>query len=249
MKRKIAPAIFTVFLYLLFLSFIISRVSDVLDFSVLVDYREQILKSAGITILFSFGALICSLVTGFGIFLAAGSRNPYLSLPAAFYKEIIMGTPLLVLVFVVVYIIGAAFGIRDRMLLGMVSLTMYMSPYMSNVFMGAFETIGKEQFVVMDFYRFTLLQRYRYIILPQMIRPVLPGLINNLSGIIKGTSILSVIAVSEIFYTITVMSNRTYRYVEGYFMLWLVYLLITIPLSLLAKFAAAGFKGKSGGLK
>ena len=147
-----------------------------------------------------------------------------------------MGTPLLVLVFVVVYIIGVAFGIRNKMLLGFLSLTLYMSPYMTNIFDGAYKSIDVSQFVVMDFYGFNLFQKYRFIILPQIIKPSMPGLINNLSGIVKGTSILSTIAISEIFYTTSVLSNQSYRYIEGYFVLWMVYLMITIPLSRLAKY-------------
>jgi ABC-type amino acid transport system permease subunit len=115
------------------------------------------------------------------------------------------------------------------------ALTLYMSPYMANIFEGAYQSIDQSQFAMMDFYGFNLVQRYRYILLPQMVKPIVPGLINNLSGIVKGTSILSTIAVSEIFYTVSVVSNRTYRYIEGYFVLWMVYLLITIPLSRLAK--------------
>jgi ABC-type amino acid transport system permease subunit len=69
-----------------------------------------------------------------------------------------------------------------------------------------------------------------------MIKPIMPALINNLSAIIKGTSILSTIAVTEIFYAVSLVSNQTYRYIEGYFVLWIVYLIITIPLSLTAQY-------------
>ena len=245
MIRKSLPLFFSLALYVLFFAFILSRVADVLDFSALGEYKGQIFRATLLTVFLSLVSLLLSMIVGFGIFLMTERKNPYLKIPAVFYKEIIMGTPLLVLVFVVVYIIGAAFGMRDKLALGFLSLTLYMSPYMSNVFEGAYETIGKNQFVIMDFYGFNLWQRYRYIILPQMIRPIIPGLINNLSGIIKGTSILSTIAIGEIFYTTTVLSNRTYRYIEGYFILWIVYLVITVPLSFLAKIMSG--KQRRGG--
>jgi len=235
MKRTLLPILFTVFLYALFFAFLLAKVADVLDFKSLLDFRSSILKASLLTVLLSIAALVLSMVLGFIVFLLTESTNEYLRLPAVFYKEIIMGTPLLVLVFVVVYIIGVAFGVKNKLNLGLLSLTLYMSPYMSNVFEGAYRAISKNQFTIMEFYHFSLFQRYRYIILPQMLRPIIPGLINNLSAIIKGTSILSTIAIGEIFYTTTVFSNRTYRYIEGYFVLWGVYLLITVPLSFLAK--------------
>jgi polar amino acid transport system permease protein len=223
-------------LYVLLAAFIVSQVADVLDFTPLIENKNRLLNGTMITIGMSMASLISSMILGFLIFLMTEVKNVFIRTTANIYKEIIMGTPLLVLVFVVVYIIGVAIGVRNKMMLGFLALTLYMSPYMTNVFDGAYKSIDSSQFVVMDFYGFNLYQRYRYIILPQMIRPIIPGLINNLSGIIKGTSILSTIAISEIFYTTTVLSNQSYRYIEGYFVLWMVYLIITIPLSMLAKY-------------
>jgi len=224
-----------VLVFAFFIFFIVSKVSDILDFSFLIENKASILRGAFNTLTLSLVALVSSMVLGFIIFLMTESRVVFFRAISRIYKEIIMGTPLLVLVFVVVYIIGVALGIREKVFLGFLALTLYMSPYMTNVYEGAYKSIDSNQFVVMNFYNLSSYNKYRYVILPQMIRPMVPGMINNLSGIIKGTSILSTIAISEIFYTTSVLSNRSYRYIEGYFLLWAVYLFITIPLSLLAK--------------
>jgi ABC-type amino acid transport system permease subunit len=60
-------------------------------------------------------------------------------------------------------------------------------------------------------------------------------MLNNLSSIIKGSALLKIVSVSEISYTITVISNENYAVVEGYLIMWIMYLMITIPLSMLAK--------------
>ncbi|RDE64094.1 ABC transporter permease subunit [Psychrilyobacter piezotolerans] len=236
LKKRILPVIVIAIVYILFFTFIINQVADVLDFSVIFQYKKQLIKAIGTTVFLSLAVLFASMIVGFLLFLMTESSNRYLKYLIIVYKEIVMGTPLLVLVFVVVYIIGVAFNISDKLMLGFTALTLYMSPYMTNVYEGAYNTIDENQFIVMDFYGFNLFQRYRYIILPQMIKSIIPGLINNLSSIVKGTSILSTIAISEIFYSVSVVSNRTYRYIEGYFVLWMVYLVITIPLSRLAKY-------------
>lgn len=223
-------------IYILLIVFIISQVADVLDFTFLIENKNRLIEGAMNTIGISIVSFISSIILGFVIFLMTQSKTIFIKTTANIYKEVIMGTPLLVLVFVVVYIIGVALGIRNKMMLGFLALTLYMSPYMTNVFDGAYKSIDSSQFMVMEFYGFSLYQKYRYIILPQMVRPIMPGLINNLSGIIKGTSILSTIAISEIFYTTTILSNKSYRYIEGYFVLWMVYLIITVPLSRLAKY-------------
>lgn len=235
-KKKISTFLIVSFFYIICLIFMVNNMSDVLDFRVIFNYKFQILKAFFTTIKFSFISLVLSLILGFIIFIMQKSSNLYLNYFVSIYKEIIMGTPLLVMIFLIVYVIGVSLDIHNKEFLGIIAITMYMSPYMSNIFEGAYNTIDKNQFVIMDFYDFNLYQKYRYIILPQMVRPIIPGLINNLSGIVKGTSILSTIAIEEIFYTVSVLSNNTYKYIEGYFILWLVYLIITIPLSLLAKY-------------
>jgi len=235
-KKKILPVVVVATIYIVFFLFIINQVADVLDFSSLIQYKKQLIKAVITTIFLSLAVLVASMIVGFFLFLMTESSNVYLRYMIIVYKEIVMGTPLLVLVFVVVYIIGVAFNISDKMMLGFLSLTLYMSPYMTNVYEGAYNTIDENQFIIMNFYGFDLYQRYRYIILPQMTRAVVPGLMNNLSGIVKGTSILSTIAISEIFYSVSIVSNRTYRYIEGYFILWMVYLFITVPLSRLEKY-------------
>jgi ABC-type amino acid transport system permease subunit len=176
------------------------------------------------------------MIIGFVLFLMIESNCYFFRIFAKIFREIIMGTPLLVLVFVVVYIIGVTFQINEKLMLGFLAITLYMSPYMTNAYEGAYKTIDKNQFIIMDLYGFNIYQKYRYFIIPQMIKPIMPALINNLSAIIKGTSILSTIAVTEIFYAVSLVSNQTYRYIEGYFVLWIVYLIITIPLSLTAQY-------------
>lgn len=233
---NVISRILAVLLYVVLVGLMIYQVSDVLDFNFLIESRMRLLDGALNTVWISLVSLILSALIGFLIFLMTESNSVFVRTVARIYKEIIMGTPLLVLVFVVVYILGVAIGVNDKVVLGLLAITMYMSPYMANIFDGAYRSIDSNQFIVMDFYGFNLYQKFRYILFPQMLKPIIPGLINNLSGIIKGTSILSTIAISEIFYTTSVLSNTSYRYVEGYFVLWIVYLVITIPLSLLAKY-------------
>lgn len=72
-------------------------------------------------------------------------------------------------------------------------------------------------------------------ILPQMVKPLLPAFINHLSGIIKGSALLKVVSFPEIAYVITVIAAKNWASVEGYLVMWIAYLAVTIPLSLLAQ--------------
>ena len=106
---------------------------------------------------------------------------------------------------------------------------------MKNVFKAAFSSISKEQYMAMDLFGFTPFQRYRYIIIPQVIRVLMPPLMNNFSLIIKGSALLYVLSFDELYYTIVIAQSKTFAFVEGYLLMWGLYLLITIPLSQLTK--------------
>jgi polar amino acid transport system permease protein len=90
--------------------------------------------------------------------------------------------------------------------------------------------------MAMDLFGFSSYQRYRYIIIPQVIRMLMPPLMNNFSLIIKGSALLNVITYRELFYEIAQMTNNNFRFVEGFLTMWALYLAITIPLSQLTKF-------------
>jgi polar amino acid transport system permease protein len=126
-------------------------------------------------------------------------------------------------------------ALRSREWLGILSLIVYMAPYMKNVYKSAFSSITEEQYMAMDLFGFTPYQRYRYLIIPQVVRILMPPLMNNFSMIIKGSALLSVISYTDLFYSIKIAQSRTFAFIEGYLLMWVLYLMITIPLSQLTK--------------
>ncbi len=190
------------------------------------------------TVIASILTLICSMIFGFILFLAEHSKNNLVNAFAVIFNELMMGTPLLIMIFLAVYVIGDFIFISDKFALGVFALTLYMAPYLSNAYKTAVAVVDDDQYIVMDLYHFTTFEKYRYIIVPQMIRPLLPSLINNLSSIIKGSALLKIVSVTEISYVVTVISSKNWAAIEGYYVMWIMYLVITIPLSLLAKYIA-----------
>ncbi|MFI3168110.1 MAG: ABC transporter permease subunit [Bacillota bacterium] len=199
---------------------------------------KMILDGFVVTVIISLITLATSMVFGFMLFLAEKSKNNILHAFSVVFNEIVMGTPLLVMVFLAVYVLGDVIMIRDKLTLGVIALTLYMAPYLANAYKTAIAVVDDDQYVVMDLYHFSGFQKYRYIIFPQMIKPLLPSILNNLSSIIKGSALLKIVSVAEISYVITVISSKNWAVIEGYYVMWLLYLMITIPLSLLAKYLA-----------
>jgi polar amino acid transport system permease protein len=179
--------------------------------------------------------LIGSLILGFIFYLLSISKFAYFRALVDVFTEVIYGTPLLVMIVLMAFLIGPAFGNFNRPFLGILGLILYISPYMKNVYQSSFSSIPKEQYMAMDLYGFTGWQRYQYIIIPQVIKVLMPPLMNNFSLIVKGSSLMYVLAYAELYYAINIAQSRTFLFVEGYVLLWALYLVITIPLSQLTK--------------
>jgi His/Glu/Gln/Arg/opine family amino acid ABC transporter permease subunit len=224
-----------------FLVYIFFFSIDNLNYKIIFQEKEKLILALLSTLYISIVTLIITLISGFIFYLFQNINNVFFRTLSKILREIIMGTPLLVMIFLIVYVFGIRIQIYNKTMLGIISLSLYMTPYMANSYEAAMSIISERQYLVMELYDFNFFQKYRYIILPQIIKPLLPSMINNLSIIIKGSALLKIISVGEIAYIITVISNKSYASIEGYLVMWIMYLIITIPLSLLASHFAKRF--------
>ncbi|MDC7243693.1 MAG: amino acid ABC transporter permease [Sphaerochaetaceae bacterium] len=218
-----------------FVVFVVLRQTTDFSFMVYEDYSSLITTGILNTVKISLISLVGSIILGFIFYLLSKSKIKYFNALIDVFTEIIYGTPLLVLIIVMAFLIGPAFNTYERNIMGTIALIIYMSPYMMNVYKSAFSSISEEQYMAMDLFGFTPYQRYRYIIIPQVIRILMPPMMNNFSLIIKGSALLNVLSYTEIFYAIRLAQSKTFAFVEGYILMWGLYLIITIPLSQLTK--------------
>jgi len=224
-----------------FFIFILLTATDSLRYDLILNERLKLVSALFTTLLISVITLFVSIISGFIFFLGMNSKNVFINTLVNGFKEVVMGTPLLVMIFLVVYVFGVKVGVNQKLILGTVALSLYMTPYIANSYKTASAVVDKDQHLVMDLYHFSLWQKYRYVIIPQMIKPIIPSVVNNLSSIIKGSALLKIVSVPETSYIITVISNKSYASVEGYLVMWVMYLIITIPLSLLASYLGRRF--------
>ncbi|OHE45551.1 MAG: hypothetical protein A2102_04680 [Tenericutes bacterium GWF2_38_8] len=219
-----------------FVLFVVLRQTSSFSFSSFIPYQDMISEAILNTIIVSVLSLFGSLIIGFIFYLFSISKMKYLNALTDVFTEIIYGTPLLVLIVITAFVIGPAFGTYNRNALGFTALVNYMAPYMKNVYKSAFSSISRDQYMTMDLFGFTPFQRYRYIIIPQVIRILMPPMMNNFSMIIKGSALLNVLSFNELYYAIRVAQSQTFAFVPGYILMWLLYLAITIPLSQVTKY-------------
>ncbi len=204
--------------------------------SLLFPWYKTILKGWVITVFISVITLFFSIVIGFGLYLLQKSERLYLKYLGAIFNDLVFGSPLVVFVLIIYFFIAVPLQLNNRFIAGVIALSMYMAPYMKNMFEGAMKTIDQTQYQAMTVFGFTNIQKYRYIILPQLVRVIIPTLIGNLTFIVKGSSLLNFISVPELYNQITTAQSNTYAVVEGYLLMLVMYLIITIPLIRLTKY-------------
>lgn len=217
--------------------YILFHTTDNPRYHLILDERGMLLEALWNTLYISLISLVLCMAAGFLFYLLLNSRIQLIKAIAVIFREIIMGTPMLVMVFLMVYVFGNLIGVSDKVVLGITALTVYTMPYVANSYESAASVIDKDQYVVMGLYHFSGVQKYLYVIFPQIAKPMLPALINHLSGIIKGSALLKIVSVPEISYVLTAISSKNWASIEGYLVMWLMYLIITIPLSVLAQYA------------
>lgn len=198
-------------------------------------YRVMFLNGWLVTIAISSAAMYISLIIGLTTALAQRSSFLPLRYMARAYMEIIRGTPLLVQILIFFYVVADSFGIGNRYLVGIVILAMFAGAYISEIIRAGIESIAETQLESARAIGFTRPQIYRYVIFPQVIRQVLPPLAGQFASLIKDSSLLSIISVSEFTLNAQQVNAFTFSTLESYLPLAMGYLLLTLPISLWSK--------------
>jgi polar amino acid transport system permease protein len=199
------------------------------------DYRQVFWKGWLHTIWISAAALALSILFGFLAALARRSNYPALRWFAAGYVELIRGTPLLVQLLILFYVVANAIGLQDRYLSGVIILAVFSGAYIAEMIRAGIESVGKSQLESARAIGLTRVQTYRYVIFPQAIRNLLPPLAGQAASIIKDSSLLSILGIEEFTLAAQQVNSATYSTLESYLPLAFGYLVLTLPISLFAR--------------
>jgi polar amino acid transport system permease protein len=206
------------------------------NWNAVLAYRQKFLQGWLMTVAISAGALCSSLVIGLAAALAR--RCPFLPVRSlgTLYVELIRGTPLLVQILVFFYVVADAFGVSNRYLVGVITLSLFAGAYISEIIRAGIESVGESQLESARAIGLNRWQTYRYVVFPQVVRRLLPPLAGQFASIIKDSSLLSIIAVSEFTLNAQEVNAFTYSTLESYLPLAVGYLLLTLPISLVSRF-------------
>ncbi|NRG17516.1 ectoine/hydroxyectoine ABC transporter permease subunit EhuD [Rhizobiales bacterium] len=183
-----------------------------------------------------------------GLVLALAQRTPYRALTYAVRElvEFIRSTPLVLQIFFVFYV-GPQFGIRlAPWTAGMIAIGLHYAAYLSEVYRGGLESVPKGQWEASLALNLSPARTYFRIIIPQALPPSLAGMGNYLVGIFKDTPMLSVIGVAELMHTANAIGSESYRFLEPYTLVGVIFLAISLPTAALIRVFEAWVRRQLG---
>ncbi|MBE2203007.1 MAG: amino acid ABC transporter permease [Chthoniobacterales bacterium] len=198
-------------------------------------YRMVFFKGWLTTVEISAAALVLSTLLGGATALARRSAFLPLKYTAIFYVETVRGLPLLFLVLFGYYGVANMLGWNDRLLVGIVILSLFSGAYIAEVIRAGIESVGRSQWDSARAIGLTPAQTYRFVIFPQVLRQTLPPLAGQFASLIKDSSLLSILGIPELTLAAQQVNSATYSTFETYLPLGVFYLALTLPISLWTK--------------
>ncbi len=206
-----------------------------LNFDFVEQYRTRIIDGFLMTVWLSVASLIGSLALGIVVSLGQNMRFLPLRSLCDLYVKIIRGTPLIAQIYFFYYIIGTAWGVSNKVLAGIIILSLFAGAYIAEIIRAGYESLPKGPLEAARALGFTRVQCALFVALPQMVSRTLPALTGQFASIIKDSSLLSVIAVIELTQTMREISATNYNFFGCFLLLGALYLCLTLPIMFVSR--------------
>jgi len=206
------------------------------DFSFLWHYRWLVLWGLGVTVLYTIVTILIGMVIGLLTGLLRLSSNKLITVPLTAYVEVFRCTPLLVQIIWFYYAFPVVIGvdIPGVIAAGMV-LSLYTGAFYAEIVRGGVNSIERGQWDAARSIGLRYVPMMRLVILPQAFRRMIPPFMNQSIIQLKNTSLVSTIAVADLLYEGQMITAATYRPLEVYTMVAVLYFVVLFPLTLAAQ--------------
>ena len=206
------------------------------SFGFLWHYERLFVTGIEVTLAFTFGTIALGLMIGLLIGMGRLSKSRLLNIPLVALIEVFRCTPLLVQIVWFYYALPVILNIQiPATVAAVLVLSLYTGAFYAEIFRGGIVSIETGQW---DAARALGLRRWpmmRQVILPQAVRRMVPPFVNQSITQLKNTSLVSTIAVPDLLYQGQMITADTYRPLETYTMIAIVYFCLLFPATLLAQ--------------
>ncbi|RYC24007.1 ectoine/hydroxyectoine ABC transporter permease subunit EhuD [Ciceribacter ferrooxidans] len=198
------------------------------DWEFVRQVMPTLLEGAKITVLATVLGAAVAAVLGLLFAVVRMAAPAPVARVTSFAVEFIRGTPLLVQLYFIFYVLPDI-GIRLPALLGgVIGLGIHYGTYAAEVYRAGIENVPRGQWEAAKATNLTERQTWIHVILPQAIPPMIPALANYLIAMFKETPLLSAITVLELMNQAKSIANSNYRYIEPMTLVGVFFLIISL---------------------
>jgi len=204
------------------------------NWQVIADWAPELLKAAAVTLRISaLGFLVAAAI---GVVCGViRSRQTWLARPIGAYIEFFRGTPLLVQLFFIYYGLPQIGITLDAWTAGVVGLGLNGGAYIAEIIRGALSGIDRGQYDAAHALGMTWPKVLAWVVLPQALRIAAPPLVNSFAALLKESSLVSILAITEIMNVAKMIYSRTFRAFEIYAVIAVMYFVMTFLFSRMSK--------------
>lgn len=198
------------------------------DWAFVWQIMPTLLEGLKLTLLITLLAWVVAMVLGLGFAILRRSSVAVVARGTGWFVEFIRGTPLLVQLYVIFYVLPDI-GIRlPPLVAGVIGMGLHYATYTAEVYRGGIENVPRGQWEAAKATNLTARQAWLHVILPQAVPPMIPALANYLIAMFKETPLLSAITVLELMNQAKSVANSSYRYIEPMTMVGVFFLAISL---------------------
>ena len=188
----------------------------------------RLLEVVHITLMVTLAAFALALVLGLVLMLLRAAPNRVVAAVARETIEFIRGTPLLVQIFVLFFLLPEVGITLDPLTTGILAIGLYNAALTAEVYRAGVMGVPKGQWEAARALNLGPYRTFRDVILPQSLPPIVPALGNYLIGIFKETPLLSFIAVGEIMHQAKLIGSEFYRFTEAMTIAGIFFILLSL---------------------
>ena len=202
-----------------------------IDTPLIISSMPSLLKGLWLSLIIAGFASILGIIMGTILGICQSGCNKIIRHAVAVYVTIIRGTPMLVQIMFIFYVLPQFGIVIPPLWSAVIAIGLNSSAYVSQIIRSGISSVPKGQYEAAYVLGFTKFQTMRYIILPQAVRVVLPALCNEFVTLVKDSSLASIIGVMELSKQGSVIRSQTYDAFTILIVVALMYLPVTSVLS------------------
>ncbi len=193
-------------------------------------YWKYFAKGVEYTLIISAISVVFGVLLGTILALMRFSHNKLVHAIAVAYIEFVRGTPLMVQVMFVYFGIGIIINL-PALLSGIIAVSLNSGAYVAEIIRGGIDSVAKGQTEASQSLGLNRTDTMRYVVMPQALKNIWPALGNEFISLIKESSIVSIIGVTDLIYQLNIVRADTYRGVMPVFIAMILYFIMTFILT------------------